>query len=122
MFSVATVLLGFLIAFVAPSTAVADDTTATPCGRPDQVPRAMSGPQPRYTRAARGRGAHVAATVAVVLDASGDVISTSIAQSSSDPELDAAATDAALATTFAPHYVDCVGVSSVYQYRADFVR
>jgi len=122
MLSVATLVLAALTALVTPSTAPAGETSATACTRPDQPPRAVHAAQLRYARAARGRGAHVTATVAVSLDTSGDVVSTSVAQSSGDPELDAAATDAALATTFAPHYVDCVGVPSIYDYHADFVR
>lgn len=73
----------------------------TTCDEPEQKPRPLALPQPKYSDAARAEGIQGAVRVQLSIDASGKVTAVKVLKSL-HPELDAAACEAVEAASFAP--------------------
>lgn len=95
--------------------------TARPaCSAPDVQAKAIVTQSPIVPDDARPGGFTGTAKVKVDLDASGNVIHTSIYESTGSMELDRAAIDAAQQSRYAPEERGCKNVSGSYLFTVDF--
>lgn len=78
---------------------------------------------PAYPDASLKRNlGNVSVDVLVHVSATGAVTRAQVTHSSGDPDIDSAALDAALRTTYSPKIVKCEAVPGTYIFRADFSR
>lgn len=105
-----------------PTAVAAPAATAPPC-RGNDIGAATIGeqPQPDIPLAARAEGTSGTAVVAVRLDASGAVLSASVAQTTGNSSLDLVAVAMARAARYRPATRDCNAVASTYRYSVRFV-
>jgi len=103
----------------------ATETPATPsptpkpaCSAPDVAAKALDAVSPQAPGDATGVSA--VAQVKVDLDASGNVVGTSIYESTGYPELDHAALDAARRSRYAPEEKECKNVGGSYLFTVNF--
>ncbi len=111
-------LFALLLMLAVPAAAkatLASPTPSCPPDRPATVVKAVSPDVPRSLRDVNFRSLVVIVNVAV--DASGNVQSLTIRQSSGYVEMDKAALRAAQQSTYAPAIVDCVPAAGSYAFR-----
>jgi TonB family protein len=104
-------------------TPVASATPSGPCGgHANADPTVAATPDAAdITPEARSSKVSGTAAVHVSLDAQGRVVDTSVAQSSGNVGLDAAAVQMARNATYTPKYVDCKAVAGDYTFTVKFV-
>lgn len=107
---------------VAPTSApvVATPTPKPACSAPDVAAKTLVTESPDVPQDPSGQGYTGTAKVKVDLDASGNVLGTSIYESTGSMELDRAALDAARSSRYAPEERDCKNVSGSYLFTVDF--
>ncbi len=104
-------------------TPVVSITPSGPCsGHANADPALAATPDPAgISPEARASKVSGTAAVHVSLDAQGRVVSTTVAQSSGNAGLDAAAVQMARNASYTPKYVDCKAVAGEYTFTAKFV-
>ncbi len=118
-------VLGVLCALIAfPARALAGPGDEPPAEQPDQDaivtgPRVLSAPDPVYPPEMLDSGVQAAVTVAITLDAQGQVTATEILRSGGEA-FDQAALDAIAATTFAPAATAEGPVGVMFEYTLRF--
>jgi TonB family protein len=115
----ATLALGSLIAAAQASS----DPSPAPTATCEQKALPLHADQPNYPDAARKRNlGNVSVEMTVDISATGAVSSVQVTKSSGDPDIDSAALDAALKSTYQPKITNCKAVPGTYLFRADFSR
>jgi protein TonB len=103
-----------------PAAAATAEATKPACSQPHVDPVTKNPVQPEYPEIAREQGASGTAQVKVTLDASGNVLSVSILQSTGSKVLDDSALAAAKASTYSPEIDNCQPIGGQYRFTADF--
>lgn len=95
--------------------------TVAPCAKSDIGAAVVANPpQPDVPNAARAEGTSGIATISVALDASGNVTSASVAQSTGNSSLDLVAVTMARAARYSPAMRDCKPIAAAYTYSVKF--
>jgi TonB family protein len=96
------------------------EPTKASCTQPHADPQPKNLVQPDYPEIAREQGASGTAEVKLTLDATGAVLTASIAQGTGSKVLDDSAIAAAKSSTFTPEIDNCQPTGGTYLFRADF--